>query len=631
MQQARGASSAYLVLLAGSVWAAFIAGLLVFPMLYPPDPGLPNAAAALGYNIPAAYLTFLGIAGFAGLWIAYLGPTLASMAPPSPDPEESPAWLLWVERIGLLSIIPLVFWPPAMARFGPHIEADYAIHALWRIACGQAPYTDFEFLYGPLLIGLAQAWTALSGFSMLSYYSFYMLLQVLMFGAVLLVLQAHIRTPWQRYLALLLLLPFLFDTLAGLNTMPWRYFLVPLMILAIAARPASLAQGLMAGGMIGVQAALSYEYGIAALLVALALYGVQLFYPDRRNALAAGAVAVVGGIAIWAGLAWLSTGTGFADYLASTVEVSVRSSELGLAQFAFHWTGHSLALFLVMCCGMVLFSGSLRYLGRKPLAAGDLHLIGAMVFAVIVFRFTLQRADYSHMIIPFVPLFLAVLLNQPRSLLGSSTVLRQIMLAGIVVAAVAHGAGHSFLGKGMLQIQARGILQELREAPTVGAYPSRRPGIQSERSHSSPDLIELAALLATPALAQRSVLFYGSAWDWPAHVGVCPTGYSFYDRLYASRLHPHLRSVEENPSLLVVIPSDVYQQLKAGETPKAELQQFKDIRKSLGWLTSPHYSQEEFEKRAEFEQWRESLGSTLVERFRPLTGTGSYTVLERPP
>lgn len=630
MQQSGGAPSAYLALLAGSVWLAFIAGLSVFPMLYPPDPGLPNAAAALGYNIPVAYLTFLGIAGFAGLWIAYLGPTLSS-APSPPSDEETPAWLLWTERLGLLSVIALAFWPPAMARFGPHIEADYAIHALWRIACGQAPYTDFEFLYGPLLIGLAQAWIALTGFSMLSYYTFYMLLQLLMFGTLLLVLQAHIRTPWKRYLALLLVLPFFFDTLVGLNSMPWRYFLVPLMILVIAARPAGPARGLMAGCMIGVQAALSYEYGIAALLTALALYGVQLFYPQRHRAFAAGAIAVVSGVVIWGGLAWLSTGAGFADYLASTVEVSARSSELGLAQFAFHWTGHSLALFLVMCCGMVLFSGSLRYLGRKPLAAGDLHLIGAMVFAGIVFRITLQRVGYPHMIIPFVPLILAVLLNQPRSLLGNSPVLRQIMLAGIVVASVAHGAGHSFMGKWMLQNQAWGILQELREAPTVGSFPSRRPGIHTERWQASPTMIELAALLATPALAQRPVLFYGSTWDWPAHVGVCPSGYSFYDLLYANRLHPHSRTVEENPDLLVVIPTDIYRQLKSGEQPMPAFRQFKDFRKTLGWLTSPHYTQGDFENRAEFELWRESLGATLVKRFRPITETDRYTVLERKP
>lgn len=630
MQQSGGASGAYLALLAGSVWLAFIAGLSVFPMLYPPDPGLPNAAAALGYNIPVAYLTFLGIAGFAGLWIAYLGPTLPN-APSPPSDEETPAWLLSTERLGLLSVIALAFWPPAMARFGPHIETDYAIQALWRIACGQAPYTDFEFLYGPLLIGLAQAWIALTGFSMLSYYTFFMLLQLLLFGTLLLVFQAHIRTPWKRYLALLLVLPFLFDTLVGLNTMPWRYFLVPLTILVIAARPPSPARGLMAGCMIGVQAALSFEYGIAALLIALVLYGVQLFYAERQRAITAGAVAVVSSVLIWAILAWLSTGAGFADYLTSIAVVTAQASGLGLAQFAFHWTGHSLALFLVMCCGMALFSGSLRYLGRKPLAAGDLHLIGAMVFAVIVFRVSLQRVGYPHMIIPFVPLILAVLLNQPRSLLGSNPLLRQIMLAGIVVASVAHGAGHSFLGKWMLQNQARGILQELRETPTVPAFPARRPGIHTERWQASPALIELAALLATPALAQRPVLFYGSTWDWPPHVGVCPSGYSFYYLQYANRLHPHSRTVDENPGLLVVIPSDVYRQLQSGEPPKADLRQFKDFRRTLGWLTSPHYTQEEFEKRVEFEQWRQSLGATLVARFRPLSVTDSYTVLERKP
>ncbi len=630
MQQSRGGSGPYFILLIGAVWLALIAGLYVFPLLYPPDPGLPNAAAMLGYSIPTAYLTFVGVALFFGLAIAFFGPAMASAAARVREPE-SPALLLWTERAALLSVIALVYWPPALARFGPHIEAGYFINVLWRIECGQVAYNDFEFLYGPLMIGLAEAWIALAGFSLQDYYTYYMLLQLVFFGVLLLVLQAHIRTPWKRYAALLVMLPFFFDILLGLNWMAWRFFLVPLMILVIAAGPQSRARALVVGCMIGVQAALSHEYSVTALATALALYGVQLFYRPRWRAMTAASIAAGTVAAVWIALAWASTGAAFSDYLANMVEVSARNTELGIAQFAFHWTAHSLALALVLCCGLALFSGSLRRLGRIPLSSGDYHLIGAIVFAGIAFRIVLQRADYLHMAVPFIPLILVILLNQPRSLLGNSTALHRVAIAAIAAAAVAHGAGHSFSGKWMLQNQARGIVQELEEAPVVGPFASRLTGIDGECSEEQLAMIALAGLLASPALAERPVLFYGSGGLWPPRVGVCPAGYSFYDLLYAEQRYPHARTVAENPGLLVVLPSRAYKQLLSGEAAEPALRQFTDFRQTLSWLTSPHYSQGYYENLAEFKMWRQSLGSDLVKRFQPVAEAGLYTVLERQP
>ena len=94
MQQSKGAGSAYFILLAVAVWLAFVAGLHVFPLLFPPDPGLPNAAAALGYNVKAAYLAFAAIAAIAGLSLAYYGPNMGNTIPPEPAPAKSPRLLL---------------------------------------------------------------------------------------------------------------------------------------------------------------------------------------------------------------------------------------------------------------------------------------------------------------------------------------------------------------------------------------------------------------------------------------------------------------------------------------------------------------------------------------------------------
>lgn len=630
MQQTRGGSSAYFIMLACALWLAFIAGLHVFPLMFPPDPSLPNAAAALGYNIKAAYLVFVMIAVWAGLGLGYYGPSHAPPAPVLAEPN-SPTLLLWTERVGLLSGIAVLYWPPALARFGPHIEADYFISTLWRVACGQAPYTDFEFLYGPLMIGLAEAWISLTGFSMVSYYTYYMLLQLVFFGLLLLVLQGHVREAWKRYVVLLLLLPFVLDSLLGLNWMALRYFLVPLMILAISARPQCRIRGLLAGCLIGTQAALSYEYGIIALATAMALYGVQLFYPGRSKALMAGGLAAAGGVAVWAGLAWASTGGGFDDYLSMTLAVSERSGALGLGQFAFHWTVHTLALTLVLCCALVMFSSGLRRLGRAPLTAGDLHLIGALVFLGIAMRVALQRADYVHMAIPFVPLILVLLLNQPRSLLGTAPVLQRLAIAAAVVAAVTHAVGQTYPGKWILVNQARGLAQELRGAPVIGAIPARNTGIHGERFEAVAHVAELAALLAEPDLAKRPVLFYGSTWDWAPHTGVCPAGYSFYDLLYANDRYPHSRLLAENPDLLIVIPKKDFARLQAGEIPEVSIRQFTDHRKKLTWLTSPHYQQGLFENRAEHEMWRESIGDALAQQFQPLAEIDRFLLLARKP
>jgi hypothetical protein len=606
-----------LVAIASGLLLSFVLALKIVPRLFPPDPNLPSAAAQLGYNIPLAYWLFAAIAGGGGLLVALLGRASPSSPVVQASAPVTRSRLLWLERFGVLGFVAVLYWPPALARFGPHTEADYFINVLWRIVCGQAPYTDFEFLYGPLMIGLAEAWIAVAGYSMVGYYTYYFILQLLFFGTLLLLLQAYVQTPWKRYAAFLLLLPFAFDTLFGLNWMPWRYFLAPLAILAAAALPKNTMRALLAGAIVGAQLALSHEYGIAALLAVLSIYAVQVFYPGRGRAVLNGIAFVLTSVAAWALLAFAMTGAAFGDYIMMMYEVSTRSGSLGLGQFAFDWTVHSAALFLVLCCVLALFSGSLRQLGRKPLATGDLHLIAASVFLAVAMRVALQRVGYQHMAVPFLPLILVLLLNRPRSLLWNNALLSKVALAGAAVAAFAQAAGHSHLARWQLQNQARGIVHELRGEATTGPIAARGQTTQAERYIRDPDIIAIAARLAEPDMKDRPVLFYLSSWDWAALTGVCPAGYSFYDLLYANHRHPHAELLEANPDLAVVIKRRDYDRLRRDEPPPAALREYADYRTVLTWLTTPYYPQSAYENRIEYRMWRDSIGATLVQRFEP--------------
>ena len=617
---------------AGALLVAFVIALHYVPRVFPPDPSLPSAAAMLGYNIPLAYWVFAGIMGAGGLMIALFGrPYRAAAEPARRRQPYNSETLLWLERAGILAAVAVLYWPGALARFGPHIEADYFINVLWRMTCGQAPYTDFEFLYGPLMIGLAEAWIAVNGYSMQSYYTFYFVLQLLFAATLILVLQTYIRTPWKRYGAMLLLLPFFFDTLLGLNWMAWRYFFAPLAILAAAARPLSTGRALLAGALVGTQLALSHEYGIAAAFAVGAIHAVHVFYPVRRIALACLAVMAVTGIGFWAVLAWLSTGSGFGDYLSMMSAVSVRSGQLGLGQFAFYWTVHSAALFVVLCCVLAMFSGSLRQIGKKPLAVGDLHLIGASVFLAVAMRVAMQRVGFHHMAVPFLPLILMLLLNQPRSLLWQSMPLRRIALTAAVAAAITHAAAHSFQGRWKVQNQARGLVHEILGTPTSGPIASRGQSILPERYEGDPPVAAVAARLAEPDMKDRPVLFYMSAWDWPAKTGVCPSGYSFYDLLYANDRYPHQQLLADRPDLAIAMYRRDYDDLIHDRLPPAEKRTFTDYRSILAWLSSPHYPQSSFENRVEHQMWADSIGNVDRERFQPAYENERAVILVQKP
>ena len=616
----------------GAIWLSMIVLLQVVPRLYPPVADLPNVASLLGYNIPLAYALIVGVTLVAGLSVGFMArwepeegreqATATVSAPPGRGRRS-------LELLAIAAAVAVLYWPSALARFGPHIEDHYFLATLWRIVCGQVPYTDFEFLYGPLMIGLPAGWASISGFSMTGYYTLYLVMQAVFYLIVALILQRNLPVAWQRYLAFLTLFAFTFDNLLGLNWIAWRYFTAALVILVVAANPTCRLRGLTAGALIGLQAAYSHEYGMVALLSVAVMYGVMLFQPERWRPLSAGLIAAVTAVAVWASVSWLLVGHGFADYIESLRHVSAVSAAMGLGQFAFGWSLNSLALFLVLASALVLFTGSLAGLGRRPVSRGDLHLIGATVFAAIALRIVLQRADFIHLAAAFVPLMLVLMLNQPRSLLAVRPAVRQVALAAIAVAAVTQAAGHLHHGRWVMFSQARGLLHEIQGRPVVGGMVSRAPSIYRERSVTHPDIVALAAGLAEPNMSGRPVLFYGSTWSASALTGACPQGYSFYDILYSDERRPLAGTLADHKDLVVVMRQGDHARLFEGAPPEPA-PPLSGLLRVLTWTSSAHFPQTSLENEIEYSLWAEALGEVLATEFALFATIGKFVLLERP-
>ena len=284
-------------------WLGYIVLLTLLPVIFPADVTLPNVAARSGYNIGLVYplLAFWSICGL--LFFALVSTkgwsfkTLLTNSSTNRTPQAirsedliicesltqdfssssrrrnrriagyttvsttqktdkktsqkthiikssllSKPVLGWLECLLVGTVASLLYWPQFLARYGNYIEATYFMNVLARMQCGQLPYQDFEFLYGPLMIYPAHYWINLFGFSMQSYYTLIAFLQAAFFILLLRLFQHHVPIFKTRLLAFALFAPFVFDTLLGLNYIGWRTMPAILAMLAVSARPNAIRQ-----------------------------------------------------------------------------------------------------------------------------------------------------------------------------------------------------------------------------------------------------------------------------------------------------------------------------------------------------------------------------------------------------
>jgi len=628
-----------------AIWAGFLALLGLVPWLVPPDPGAPNVAAALGYNIGLAHVLVLGwsvvaLAGAALATRAAAGPGAGPGAGPLAGAGPSPV-RRWGERALVLVAVLALYWPPALARFGPHVEDSYFLTALWRMACGERPYADFEFLYGPLMIWPAHLWVAAAGTSMTAYYTVLAAAQAVVFLLVLALFQARIASGWRRLAAVVLILPFLADVLLGLNWIALRYLAVVPALLIVTRAPGSWRAALAAGAALGLAAGYSYEYGIAGLLAVLAAQVVALVDagPGRagsgrsrpgRGAIALAAVLLVAtAVAVWLALVGLTLGADLPRYLASVLTVARAATAQGLGQFAFYWSAHSVALFFLLAAVLAALGAGLRQLGQGRATAGDLMLGGAVVFALVTLKVALQRADYLHLAVPFVPLILIVLIDPPRRLTRLPGIVRTLTVAAIAVAAIGQAAGHLPIGRWVVASQVRGLWHEASGRPTAEPVAARRPGLMAGRSAVPPPVAALAARLADPDLAARPVIFYAGLWDLAPLVGVCPAGYAFYDILYSEAEAP-LSGTADRAGLIVAIDAADHAGLVGGPAPVAAPPP-RPLDRLVAVLASNHRAQSDREIGYEQAMWKAALGDRLIRDFRVFDRVGDVLLMEHRP
>ena len=621
-----------LIIVAAIIFCGFIFAMGAAPYWFPPDESAPNVAAKLGYNLDLAYALVLAwiIFSLAGASFALRNAApLAASKPLFAAASDTKHWRL--EAIVIFVIFFAAYFPLFLARRGDFIEDKYFLTALWRMQCGDAPYKDFEFLYGPMMIYPAHLWSNIFGFSLKSYYALLALLQGSFFAALIVVLQRYLPDRRMRYLAFLILLPAVFDVLLGLNYIGWRRMLPVFAVLLIASAPLDKRAIAAAAALLGFEIAYSLEYGLAGLAACGAIYALLLLRPNRLIVAIHGGALAFASLVIGAALILLATGSVAGDYFGATLHVLEEASEKGLGAFRFYWTVHTLSLFAVFSLAIALVAWGAKNAMHADASEGDRLLIGAIAYAAISFKIGLQRADIWHMASPFILLSLVFLLMRPQRLFAIPGRARSTALALIAVSAFANAIGYLPMGMYYTSGLRAGAADIITGKPTASGIVSRRPSVQTELTVTKNPLKELAAFLATPNMSDRPVLFYKDWWWTSYHLGVCPIGYTFYDLMYSNEIAPLTDSLSQNQNAVVIIDKEDFEALTDPSPIETARKRRKlRLREKLGvYFATVHYHQTPIENEIEFAMWEHSLGAVLRESYEVAGTFGPVVALTR--
>jgi len=636
------------IALTATVLLGYVVALVWIPALVPPVAGVASAAAVEGYSNPAAYRGAMIWSLAVLLLLAYIGRRWKE-----PAPQESGASMtgaaapggsvpLWARPVGGAVAVGVLFllayFPPVLSRSGPFVEDSLMLSVLHRMAAGQIPYTDFEFLYGPLLIYPAHWWMQVFGYSMGSYYGFYSLVQAVGFGLLAWVLLRLWRSaPAKGWLSLLVLTPFFLDTLLGINWFGVRR-LIPLLLLVAAAQDTHSPKRVVGLGVgAGLLLAYSHDYAVGTLLALAALFAVVAFSERSVATLVRGAV--VGGLAVltWGAATYALLGPAQVDYILTTRELVGRFS-LGEAGFRFYWTLGSLALFALLSGALVAVGSQLSRIGRWRLSSGDRLLLLATVYALILLKAGLNRADVFHITPPFLGLAFAALLPLPRSTfrLGSSG--RRVAVVAAVVASLCTLVGNLPGGSYLAQGEIAGLRAWIQATPRGPAADTRTRTYTIMDEQIDPDAPwqELASFLAQPQRSDRPVYFYGRLYALDKIVGVEKRQYMNDDFMYSDeRGEGERRFLEDNPTALVLISEGQWRRVRdpASGDPVEEYAAFLEptaTKRLVGVLSSVHFRGVPAELSAREERWTRTVGRYLIEAgYRSIAQFDDIQVLAR--
>jgi hypothetical protein len=625
--------------LAFAAFAALVPALLIIPKRTPTDDtNIISAAASAGYDTEAAFWTvfvWAVLAISASLLIHRWWPGRTSDAPGSAEigtvasgPGPARGKLNWLELLAVFALFALAYFPVFLARNGPYMEDLIFLSALHRMECGQLPYADFAFLYGPLMIYPLWAWSQVFGVSMVSYFGYLAILEGVQFALLMGVLQCFLPDRKSRYWVFLLLLPFLFNTLLGLNYNGIRRLLPALVLVLMAYRPHDRSAIVAGALLLGLTLAYSHEYGMAALLAALGMYGVMFLWGERAAALKSASLFATGGVLVWVAVNLALLGSTASSYVELSTNVAAMMSS-GHAAFRFYWTANSLALFGLLTLACVAVGKGLLPRPDDSLRSGDRLLIGAIVFAIVMLKSGLTRSDLWHLSGGFMALLLAFLLPLPRSSMTMGMAQQRVASALVVVASITYLVGIAPTGSLYAASYVRGLLDLFRAQPAVEAN-TRAPSLELERSNPRPEFVSMGSYLAQPERAGRPVLFYGRAWPVPLRVGVCAGDYKLDDLMYTEFRQPESSYLQEHPDALVVMRIDDYERLyglrdPSGAAPRMQITPTKQLGR---WLSTVHYDAAAVEGRLQDEARDRLTGIYVRTRYRLAARFGEHVVLE---
>lgn len=631
-----------LTVLGIAYFAGYIPLLAYIPYSFSTPEGVISEAAVSGYSNEAAYLlasgwTVLGLVMFflAGLWDGKVHPaTLTSSDTPASARALSGRQRA-IEVAGVVALVLLAYWPWFLTRYGGYIEDHIFLTALHRMEGGLRPYADFEFLYGPLMIYLARAFTGIFGYSMLTVYSYIALLEAVVFATLVLALQSWLPDWRRRMVAIMLTAPLLINALFGPNWSATRRLLAVSAVVLVAARPASIRHVLIASLLLGLQLAYSHDFGIAGLASVLAILGFIAILARQVRFAYLGVLSLTGAVVTWYLTSRAVLGNTFQDYLSEIAHLTSRFSA-GEAGFRFYWTANSLAAIGLLSISVVMIGfGSGRQWKAGAPNKSDLLLIGGLTFAFVGLKSGLNRADVWHLDAPMILLVLALCLADQNRMFQWTKGTRGIALSLIGILTGTFLLGNLPSASYLAQGWASGLKDAVFSVPaTRGAVPNTRaPIIEIERSHPDPTHLELAEYLATPQRASRPILFYSTTWPLGKQVGVFKEDFANDDFLYSNERGEQIRQwLEARPEALVIMYREVHDRLfevsDPSVFPEFERQFQPSITKSLAArLSTVHFSAVRVENELKENRWKDTVGSLVLGSYDIIAEFGPYVVL----
>ena len=605
---------------------AFLLGyvvlLVTLPSWIPPSSEVFSAAAVEGYNTGVAYLSVL-IWSIAGM--VFFAKRKSVEPLPVSEQDTELGRLIWWELAVVAILFSAAFYPEFLARYAPYGEDQYFLAALHRMSCGQIPYKDFEFTYGPLMLFPIWEWMEVFGVSATSYFSMLSLAEGLTFAAVLAVLQLFIRDRRYRFLAFLILFPFLFNTLLGFSYNGLRKLLPIFAVFLVCYRPFDIRHQVAAAVLLGLHLAYSLEYAIAGAAAVTGVYTLCFFAGDRgrsiKGLLSTGILSAL----VWALTIFFLVGDSLPDYVAATLSIlDVMSG--GHAAFPFYWTLNSLSLFGLLAMGCIIAGSGLRRVKTLDINTGDRLFLAAIVYALVLLKSGLTRADLWHLIGPFLLLIFAFLTVRTGNCFRVSGSQGRIVMALLVVASLTHLIGIAPTGSLYASGYLRGALDYVSGQPDEAGVRSRAPIFETERSEPRQEYIELAERLASPEMESKPVLFYGRTWHMGPVIGVCKTQFPLDDLMYNERSAPAVGFLEQNPDALILMEKRAYARLFQGDhsLPQFDLSLMKKIGRILSTI---HYDYRETEWNLQNTARDRTTGSYVAERYEMDAEFGDVVLL----